>query len=112
MSRPDGPDTPSPYWSDSAGREQGPGEERAGDAGEDAGQAPGEGADDSPRARRRRRAAAIQARRVRRRAWMRDLARALLIGALVTLAVLAVEIGRKAIVVIHRADRASLTDTG
>ncbi|MBP2292382.1 hypothetical protein [Azospirillum rugosum] len=71
-----------------------------------------EGGTEDVRDRRRERAAAVLARRIRRRSTMRDLARALLIGALVTLAVLAVEIGRKAFVVINRADLTTSTTTG
>lgn len=89
MSRTDSPNTP--YWTPDE-----PDPDRN-DGGEDR----------DPRAKRRERAAAVLARRVRRRAWMRDLARALLVGALVTLGVLAVEIGRKAFVVLHRADLAT-----
>ncbi|MCW2238031.1 hypothetical protein [Azospirillum canadense] len=95
----------SPYWN--------PLGETGGDGGTDGdehdegGQA--EGGTEDARDRRRERAAAVLARRIRRRASMRDLARALLIGALVTLAVLAVEIGRKAFVVIHRADLTTST---
>ncbi len=95
----------SPYWN--------PLGETGGDGGADSdehdegGQA--ESGTEDARDLRRERAAAVLARRIRRRASMRDLARALLIGALVTLAVLAVEIGRKAFVVIHRADLTTST---
>lgn len=86
--------------------EAGEGESGQGDGGQ------GESGTDDVRDRRRERAAAVLARRTRRRSTMRGLARALLIGALVTLAILAVEIGRKAFVVIHRADLATFSHIG
>lgn len=61
------------------------------------------------RADRLREVAVIRARRRRRRALVnREVARLLLAAALVTLGVLAVEIGRKAVVVLHDTDTAAL----
>lgn len=101
----------SPYWNPQGetGADRGTeGDDQGGNEPQESGA--GTGTEDA-RDRRRERAAAVLARRNRRRSTMRDLARALLIGALVTLAVLAVEIGRKAFVVIHRADLNTPTHT-
>lgn len=46
----------------------------------------------------------LAARRRKRRAWARDVARIVLVVSILALAVLAVEIGRKAVVVLNRAD--------
>ncbi|WP_353858548.1 hypothetical protein [Azospirillum formosense] len=53
---------------------------------------------------RQRLAAHLAARRRKRRAWARDIARIVLVVSTLALAVLAVEIARKAVVVLNRAD--------
>lgn len=53
---------------------------------------------------RQKLAAHLAARRRKRRAWARDIARIVLVVSILALAVLAVEIGRKAVVVLNRAD--------
>ncbi|WP_149164408.1 hypothetical protein [Azospirillum brasilense] len=53
---------------------------------------------------RQKLAAHLAARRRKRRAWARDIARIVLAVSMLALAVLAVEIGRKAVVVLNRAD--------
>ncbi|CAO3372504.1 hypothetical protein [Azospirillum argentinense] len=53
---------------------------------------------------RQKLAAHLAARRRKRRAWARDIARIVLVLSIMALAALAVEIGRKAVVVLNRAD--------
>ncbi len=53
---------------------------------------------------RQKLAAHLAARRRRRRAWARDIARIVLVLSVMALGVLVVEIGRKAVVVLNRAD--------
>ncbi|RIW00473.1 hypothetical protein D2T81_20820 [Azospirillum brasilense] len=53
---------------------------------------------------RQKLAAHLAARRRKRRAWARDIARIVLVVSIMALAALAVEIGRKAVVVLNRAD--------
>lgn len=53
---------------------------------------------------RQKLAAHLAARRRKRRAWARDIARIVLVVSIMALGVLAVEIGRKAVVVLNRAD--------
>lgn len=53
---------------------------------------------------RQKLASHLAARRRKRRAWARDIARIVLVLSIMALAVLAVEIGRKAVVVLNRAD--------
>ncbi|GAA4253286.1 hypothetical protein GBZ26_22495 [Azospirillum formosense] len=53
---------------------------------------------------RQKLAAHLAARRRKRRAWARDIARIVLVVSIMALCALAVEIGRKAVVVLNRAD--------
>ncbi|CAO3448297.1 hypothetical protein [Azospirillum argentinense] len=53
---------------------------------------------------RQKLAAHLAARRRKRRAWARDVARGVLVVSIMALAALAVEIGRKAVVILNRAD--------
>jgi hypothetical protein len=55
-----------------------------------------------------------QQRRVnaRKRAWSRDIARVMLVGSMLMLGVLAVEIGRKAVTVLHNASVTSSVSIG
>ncbi len=53
---------------------------------------------------RQKLAAHLAARRRKRRAWARDVARVVLVLSIMALCALAVEIGRKAVVVLNRAD--------